>query len=540
MKWNLGDILDHVPTAGDPARPALIHGDRQISWGELDRRSNNLARNLAALGVGPGAKAAFYLRNVPEYMEFLAAALKGRLTHVNVNYRYKAAELLYILENSDSEVVVYGAEFRAQVDAVRDSAPGVRVWLEVGDDVAPPSRAYEDLAREGDGSPLGLTRDPDDPILIYTGGTTGMPKGVIWTHDILMSAQLRSLASVNGTAPPDSLEGFLEHARARGQFGRQLPAAPLMHATGMTVAMGAMVAGGTVVTLPTTTRFDAAELWDEVERHRVTGITIVGDAFAKPMLAALEDAPRARDLDYVASIVSSGVVWSAPVKQGLLRHLPNVVLLDSLGSTEAPACGASVTTKDGEVSATLDFRVGPECRVFDEEDREVAPGSGTIGYMARTGFIPLGYYKDEAKTRQTFKTIDGVRYAIPGDLCTVEADGRLVLLGRRSACINTGGEKVFAEEVEEVIKGHPSVDDANVIGVPDDRWGQAVVAVVALRAGSSCDEDELKEFVRARLAGYKAPKRLFFRPTLERHPNGKPNYDRMRAVALAEMGLGQP
>ncbi len=538
MKWNLGDILDRLATVGDPTRPALIHGDRQLSWAELDRRSNNLARNLAGLGVGPGAKAAFYLRNVPEYMEFLAAALKGRLTHVNVNYRYKAAELLYILDNSDSEVVVYGAEFRGLVDAVRAEATAVRAWVEVGGAVEPPSLDYEQLAESGDGAPLQLVRDPDDPILIYTGGTTGTPKGVIWTHDILMSAQLRSLASVNGTSPPDSLEAFIEHVRERGQFVRQLPAAPLMHATGMTVAMGAMVAGGTVVTLPTTGRFDADELWDEVARHRVTSMTIVGDAFAKPMLAALEAAPGRRDLSCVQSIVSSGVVWSAPVKRGLIAHLPDALLLDSLGSTEAPACGASVTTRNGEVAATLDFRVGPECRVFDDKDVEVEPGSGKVGYMARTGFIPLGYYKDEEKTRQTFKTIGGVRYAVPGDLCTVEADGRLVLLGRHSACINTGGEKVFAEEVEEVIKDHPAIDDANVIGVPDERWGQAVVAVVAPRPGASCTEAELRAHVRARLAGYKVPKRLFFRESLERFPNGKPNYDRMRAVALAEMERG--
>jgi 3-oxocholest-4-en-26-oate---CoA ligase len=537
MQWNLGDLLDHVGRVEPTSRPALIHGDRVLSWADVTRRSNNLARALQARGVGPGAKAAFYLRNVPEYMEFLLAALKGRLTHVNVNYRYRERELLYIFDNSDTEVVVYSAEFRDRVEQIRDQCPKVKAWVEVGDETPPAfAIAYETLAEEGDGAPLNIERNPHDPIFVYTGGTTGMPKGVIWTHHIIMSAQLNSLRALNGDAePPASIPEFLEHVRARGMHVRQLPAAPLMHATGMTVAMGAMVSGGCVITLPTTTKFDAAELWREASRHGATSITIVGDAFAKPMLAALEEAKEPYKLDSVQSIVSSGVVWSTPVKQGLVKHIQQVLLLDSLGSTEAPACGATITTKDGEVTETLDFRVGPECRVFDEDDNEIEPGSGKIGFMARSGFIPIGYYKDEAKTRETFKTIGGVRYAIPGDLCHVEADGRLVLLGRRSSCINTGGEKVFAEEVEETLKAHPAVDDANVFGVPDEKWGQAVIAVIATRPGAGADEAELRAFVHERLAGYKTPKRIFTRPDLERHPNGKPNYERMRTYALGEL-----
>ena len=537
MKWNLGDLLDHVGAVEPTSRAALIHGDRVISWAELSRRSNNIARALHRRGVEPTAKVAFYLRNVPEYMEFLAAALKGRLTHVNINYRYRAQELTYILEHSDSEAVVYSAEFRDRVEEIRGQCPSVKLWIEVGEAPAPDfAIAYEKLANEGDGAPLAIERDPNDLILLYTGGTTGMPKGVMWTHDIVMSAQLSSLRAINNNAdPPSDIEGFLEHVRARGMHVRQLPAAPMMHATGMTVAMGAMVAGGCVVTLPTTTKFDAAELWREASRHKVSSITIVGDAFAKPMLAALEQAPGEFDLSALQSIVSSGVVWSTPVKQGLIKHIQQVILLDSLGSTEAPACGATISTKDGETRETLDFRIGPECRVFDEDDNEIAPGSGKIGYMARSGFIPLGYYKDPAKTAQTFKTIGGVRYAIPGDLCQVEADGRLLMLGRRSSCINTGGEKVFAEEVEETLKAHPSVDDANVFGVPDEKWGQAVIAVIAPRNGHRVEEAELRAFVHERLAGYKTPKRIFVKSDLERHPNGKPNYDRMRAFALEQL-----
>lgn len=538
MEWNLGTLLDHVGAVEPTSRPALIHGDRTTTWAELTARSNNIAHGLHKRGVAPGARVAFYLRNTPEYMEFLVAALKGRLTHVNVNYRYRAQELIYILDNSDSEAVVYDSDFREQIEQIRERCPLVKLWIEVGEGAPAPAFAtpYETLATEGDGQPLQIERDPHDLILLYTGGTTGMPKGVMWTHHILMSAQLNSLRAINNNKePPHDITSFLEHVRTHGMHVRQLPAAPMMHATGMTVAMGAIVAGGCVITLPTKRTFDAGELWAEASRHRATSITIVGDAFAKPMLAALEAAPGKYDLSSVQGIVSSGVVWSTPVKQGLIRHMPQVLLLDSLGSTEAPACGATISTKDGESTQTLDFRIGPDCKVFDDNDQEIVPGSGQIGYMARSGFIPLGYFKDEAKTAQTFKTIGGVRYAIPGDLCQVEADGRLVMLGRRSSCINTGGEKVFAEEVEETLKSHPAVDDANVFGVPDETWGQAVIAVIAPRNGASVEEATLRQFVHERLAGYKTPKRILVKATLERHPNGKPNYERMREYALQQM-----
>lgn len=535
MKWHMGDILDRVGELEPRSRPALIHGDRVVSWAELTRRSNNIARNLHDVGVTPGTKVAFYMRNRPEYLELLVAALKGRFTHVNINYRYRAQELAYILDNSDAGVVAYATEFRPLVEAVRETCPRVSHWIEVGDDPAPADAvAFEPLAETGPGTPLDIVRDGDDPILVYTGGTTGMPKGVIWTHDLMLRAQLAGLIDASG-ATPGNVDEFMAYARERGMKIVQLPTPPLMHLTGMGTALIALLGGGAVVTTSSEGGFRADDVWDAVARHGVTNMAIVGDTFAKPLLAALEAAPGRYDTGSLGMIISSGVMWSTPVKEAMLRHLPTTTFVDALASSEAPSMAATVSTRDTGAGATLDFRVGPECKVFDEHDIEVEPGSGRVGFVARSGIMPVGYYKDEKKTAETFRLIDGVRYVITGDMCRVEADGRITLLGRNSACINTGGEKVFAEEVEETLKEYPGVEDATVVGVPDDRWGQAVIGVVAWRDPDSFDEQALRDFVRSRLADYKTPKRVFAKDSLERFPNGKANYDRMRAFALTSM-----
>lgn len=533
MKWHMGDVLDRVGEMEPASRPALVHGDTVRTWAELTLRSNNLARNLRRLGADTGTKVAFYMRNRPEYLELLVAALKGRLTHVNINYRYRAQELAYILDNSDAGVVAYATEFRPLVEAVRETCPQVKLWVEVGDEPPPAyAIAYETLAEEGPGTPLDIERDGDDPILVYTGGTTGMPKGVIWTHHLMLSAQLAGL--VDGR-PPGDLDEFIAYARDTGSQVVQLPTPPLMHLTGMGTALITLLGGGTVVTTPSEAGFRAEGVWEAVERHGVTHMAIVGDTFAKPLLAALDAAPGRYDASSLNLIISSGVMWSSPVKEGLLRHLPTTTLIDALASSEAPSIASTVSTRDGGATATLDFRVGPECRVFDENDVAVEPGSGRVGFVARSGIMPMGYYKDKKKTAETFRTIDGVRYVITGDMCRVEADGRITLLGRNSVCINTGGEKVFAEEVEEALKEFPGVEDATVVGVPDERWGQAVIGIVAWRGGAAFDEQAVRAFVRSRLADYKTPKRVFPKNSLERFPNGKANYDRMRAFAVESM-----
>jgi acyl-CoA synthetase (AMP-forming)/AMP-acid ligase II len=532
--WNLGDILDAVGAALGPEDMALIHGERRISWPDMTARSNRLARNLLARGAKVGDKAGFYMRNQPEYMEGLAACFKGRLTHVNVNYRYLEDELFYIFDNSDSTVVFFDVEFMDQVEKVQPRLPNVVAWVQVGGGkTADFAVAYEELATTGDPSPLGIPRSGDDLLFLYTGGTTGMPKGVMWSHQIWRSAGIEG-AEAAGLPVPKNMDEQVMAAQALGRHVRNVPACPLMHGTGLFTAMGSMMGGGTIVTLTENKHFDPENLFETVEREGVTNMAIVGDAFGKPMLAYLDANPGKHKLDSVVGIISSGVMWSTEVKRGLLRHMPNAALTDSFGASEAVGFGSSVMTADGEVK-TSKFEIGSKCKVFTEDGREVVPGSGEAGFIARGGAVPLGYYKDPEKSEKTFKMINGERYSVPGDWCTVETDGTITLLGRGSNCINTAGEKVYPEEVEEALKAHDAVKDALVVGVPDDKWGQAITAVVAL--DGQADEASLREFVKTKLAHYKAPKRILFKDDLGRAVNGKADYKSIKAFALSELGI---
>jgi len=323
--------------------------------------------------------------------------------------------------------------------------------------------------------------------------------------------------------------------RRAGGGARLMPCCPLMHGTGLFTAIGTLAQGGSVVTLEGLS-FDAEECLAAVDRWQVNGLAIVGDAFAKPLLRALDAADGKYDVSSLLSMVSSGVMWSMEVKQGLLRHNPALVLTDSFGASEAIGFGRSDTTVDGTVQ-TARFVLGEHCKVFTEDFREVKPGDPEPGFVARAGAIPRGYYKDPEKTAKTFPVIDGVRYSMPGDWVRVEADGSLVLLGRGSVCINTAGEKVYPEEVEEVLKGHDSVDDALVVGIPDEKWGQMVTAVVQLHPGTSLDEEALRAHARTHLAGYKTPKRILARETLGRASNGKADYKMITAWAKAQLGV---
>ena len=535
--WNFGDLLDDNGARLGADSPAMIHGDRIVSWPEMTARSNNVARELLARGAVPGDKIGFYLRNQPEYVEGLAASFKARLTHVNVNYRYLDDELAYIIDNSDSTVVLYDVEFRENVERVRTRLEKVKLWVEVGGAGDTPDFAldYNAIANSGDGAPLDIERSPDDLMFLYTGGTTGMPKGVMWSHRIWREANLDGLRRIYGAAP-ETWEAHRDFVDEVGRHGRQLPACPLMHGTGLFTALGAFLMGGAIVTLETKAKFIPEELWQTVARNGVTAMAIVGDAFAKPMLKVLNDNPGQYDLSSVNSITSSGVMWSMEVKRGLIEHIPQVALMDSFGASEAVGFGMSVTTAEGVVD-TAKFEIGEHCKVFSEDGREIAPGSDESGLIARGGAVPLGYYKDEAKSAKTFKTIDGVRYAIPGDWCTVAADGTLTLLGRGSNCINSAGEKIYPEEVEEALKEHDAIRDALVVGVPDDKWGQSVTGVIELAGPETPSEDELRAFVRTRLAAYKAPKRILVCDDLKRAPNGKADYKRIRAFAYHQLGI---
>ncbi len=531
--WNFGDILDTIIPILPPEHPALIHGERVITWSEMDRRSNNLARALLARDIAYGDKVSFYMRNRPEYMETLAACFRGRLAHVNVNYRYIVDEVQYIFDNSDSTVVVYGQEFRDNILELRKRLDKVKVWVEVGDGKTTPDGIlkYEDLVSEGDGSNLDIEREPSDLLFLYTGGTTGMPKGVMWEHHNLR--EVMSLASRALGEVPETLAALAQDLKTKGRGEIYIPACPLMHGTGLFTALSAMMGGGTIITLGAHS-LDAQELWQAVETHKVENIAIVGDAFAKPMLAELDANPGRYDLSSLVGMLSSGVMWSVDIKQALLEHMPQVLLTDSFGSSEAVGFGSSITAKDAPVQ-TAKFTTNDLCKVFDENDNEIARGSETPGFIAFGGPIPLGYYKDEEKTAKIFKTIDGHRYSIPGDYCLVAEDGTLTLLGRGSVCINSAGEKIYPEEVEETLKLHAAVEDALVIGVPDEKWGQAVTAVVELAEGEVFDAETLRLFVREKLAAYKTPKHIFTNGPPFRAPNGKADYKSVTKYAVQQI-----
>ncbi|MBE8219780.1 MAG: acyl-CoA synthetase [Alphaproteobacteria bacterium] len=531
--WNFGDILDTIIPILPPEHPALIHGERVITWSEMDRRSNNLARALLARDIAYGDKVSFYMRNRPEYMETLAACFRGRLAHVNVNYRYIVDEVQYIFDNSDSTVVVYGQEFRDNILELRKRLDKVKVWVEVGDGKTTPDGIlkYEDLVSEGDGSNLDIEREPSDLLFLYTGGTTGMPKGVMWEHHNLR--EVMSLASRALGEVPETLAALAQDLKTKGRGEIYIPACPLMHGTGLFTALSAMMGGGTIITLGAHS-LDAQELWQAVETHKVENIAIVGDAFAKPMLAELDANPGRYDLSSLVGMLSSGVMWSVDIKQALLEHMPQVLLTDSFGSSEAVGFGSSITAKDAPVQ-TAKFTTNDLCKVFDENDNEIARGSETPGFIAFGGPIPLGYYKDAEKTAKIFKTIDGHRYSIPGDYCLVAEDGTLTLLGRGSVCINSAGEKIYPEEVEETLKLHAAVEDALVIGVPDEKWGQAVTAVVELAEGEVFDAETLRLFVREKLAAYKTPKHIFTNGPPFRAPNGKADYKSVTKYAVQQI-----
>lgn len=537
MGWNYGDILDALGERLPPDRACLIHGELEVSWGEFTNRTNNLARTFLSEGVTTGDKVAFYMRNGPAYSETLGACFKARLTHVNVNYRYVDDELCYILDNSDSRIVVYDREFASHIIALKDRLPEVVRWIEVGStdglEVAF-AEDYERLAESGSGERLQLSRSGEDLLFLYTGGTTGMPKGVMWTHDSHWQAGGAGATPGNGMVPPADLEAHLTNVLAADPR-TTTPCCPLMHGTGLFTGIATLMHGGTIVTLEAFS-FEPAELWETVAARRVSSLAIVGDAFAKPMLRELDENPGKYDIGSLLGMVSSGVMWSPEVKQGLLRHNTNMILTDSFGASEAVGFGRSITTADGTMDVAR-FELGEHCKVFTEDLREVIPGSDEAGFVARAGAIPLGYYKDEEKTEKTFPVINGVRYSMPGDFCKVEADGTLVLMGRGSVCINTAGEKVYPEEVEEVLKTFPGVQDALVVGVPDEKWGQMVTAVVQPDDGTALDEAAMQAHARQHLAGYKTPKRVLVKDDLQRASNGKADYKSITEFARTTLGI---
>ena len=505
-----------------PERTALIDGDRKWTWREYLAVSHNIARNLQKGGMKSGERIAFYMRNCAEYMLTLGASFAGGYAHVNLNYRYIPSELAYIINDSDATTLVIAEEFAQYLPDLRELCPNVHQWLVVGD-AQGGCEAFASYC-EGNGDHCGHVSSARDQLFLYTGGTTGMPKGVVWEHAGIISIP-ESTADIS-LRTDEEYKAFLQLATEVGS-PVQLPACPLMHGTGMFTAVGALIEGGAIVTLYQQ-KFDAVELLDAIEKDKVSRIAIVGDAFAKPILDALQNGDRTWDLTSLQQVVSSGVMFSQPQKEGLLKFCPHTVMADAFGSSEGVGLGSSVMTSEESV-ATAKFTLSERSGVFLEDGTRVTPGSGEMGKIGVSGTIPLGYHKDPEKTASVFKEIDGVRYSIAGDFCTVEADGSITLLGRGSACINTAGEKVFPEEVEEVLKLNEQVDDVLVVGVANAKWGQEVVAVY--QADDPLNADELQQHCRAHLSAYKIPKRFVQANASLRAPNGKADYKSAQAQA---------
>jgi fatty-acyl-CoA synthase len=471
-------------------------------------------------------------------MESVYAGFKAAMVPVNVNYRYREEELTYLLDNADAEMVVVHEDFAPLLARVQDRLPQLRTALVVSErekvdlsDLAG-AESFERVAEDDRPAPQ-VTRSGDDMLFLYTGGTTGMPKGAMWRQDDLFH---RFAGGIPGSTVPADMEAFVTAVKNLPVRLRTLVGPPLMHGTGLFTALIGWLTGGAVVLLDNPKRFDAAELWRVVERDKPTALSLVGDSFAKPMVRALEEEGHSYDISSLVMMTSSGVIWSQETKQALLRANPNMILADSFSSSEALGLGVSVTTSAGPVK-TAKFQLTETTRLFDEKLRPVETKPGARGMVGSCRNQPVGYYKAPEQTARTFVQVGEDRFSVPGDWAQVNEDGvSLTLLGRGSVCINSGGEKIFPEEVEEVIKRHTAVDDAVVVGVPDEKFGEAVTAVLSLN-DPGFDPEAIKAFVKEHLAGYKSPRHLVVVDQVYRTPSGKVDFKQARKMALAALGL---
>jgi fatty-acyl-CoA synthase len=535
MDMHFASLWEHISDV-IPNQPALVHGNIRKTWSEFDDRAARIATALSQAGLGVDSKIGLYLHNCNEYLEAQYAIFKIRACPINVNYRYLDDELVYLLDNADAEAIFFEACYAERILQIIKRLPRIKLLIQIDDgtgELLDSAVGFQDTIDQHPPQ-VRVQRDPSDLYMIYTGGTTGMPKGVMYENGALCSLLSMGYA-FRGLAPPENPEDVgasIEQVHELNQQPVSLVACPLMHGTG--VWLGAMVSlnmGGCVVTVPNL-KFDADEMLQTAEGERVTDLVIVGDVFAKPMAIALESAQkknRPYDISSIQRIISSGVMWTSAVKSKLLKF-NDMMLIDAMGSSEG-SMGISITTRELQ-NDTAKFTLNDTAKVFTDDDREVIPGSGEVGMIGTAGLVPLGYYKDPTKSATTFREIDGVRYSFPGDHATLEADNSLTLLGRGSTCINTGGEKVYPEEVEEAVKLHPGIFDCLVVGVPNEKFGEQVVAVASIRENQSANEAEVFNTCRSNLAGYKIPKRIIFVNKVERGENGKADYKWAQATAL--------
>ncbi len=542
MECSLAEIHEAV-SATCPDKECVVWGDRRFSYADVTARTRRLANYLVGRGLGVRTERgalegwesgqshlALYLYNCNEYLEGMLGAFKARVAPFNVNYRYVEEELLYLFRDAKAEAVVYHSALAPTLANILPELPELKVLLQVadasGNALLPGAVDYEAaLASASDEKPA-VTPSPDDLYILYTGGTTGMPKGVLWRQSDIYFAALGG--SMPGMGEHESIGSVLSIA---GAGPRMLPAPPFMHGAAHWAAFNAMNTGGSVVIQDDTHRLDPDDIWSTIEKEKCQGLLIVGDAFARPLLDQLEK--KSYDLSSLTLLVSGGAVLNVKIKEEILEKIPNVMILDGIGSSETGSQAANMSSK-GTGATTGSFLPQPgNCVLSEDLSGVLEPGHDGIGWFAKGGRVPLGYLGDRAKTERTFPALGGVRYSVPGDRARHLADGMIEVLGRDSVTINSGGEKIFAEEVEQALKHHPSVYDVVVCGRPSERWGQEVVAVVALRGGTFASEDELLDEAARHLARYKLPKAFVFRDEILRSPSGKADYRWAREQATA-------
>jgi 3-oxocholest-4-en-26-oate---CoA ligase len=524
MEFNIADLFESIVDVV-PDRTALVAGGRRLTFAELDARANRLAGALLERGVRPHDHVGLYLYNGAEFIEAMLAAFKIRAVPVNINYRYVEDELAFLLENADLVALIVQRELLPRALAVSHGVPTLRTIVAVEDGSAfdaanERSTPYESFIATGSPERRFGPRSGKDQYVIYTGGTTGMPRGVVWQHVDVFFAGLQG---GNPGGPPIATADELAPMVAASEDALTfLPAAPFIHGAAQWAALIGLLGGGKVV-VSTGRSFNAPQVCALIEREKVNTMTLVGDAMLRPLAEALRDAKRPYDMSSLMVIASAGAVLSDAVKEEMRERLPEVLVINSFGATEVGHQGSSGF--DGEATAGAPrFMMDDSSTVLGDDLRPIAPGSGIVGKLARRGRLPVGYYKDPEKTAATFVVVDGERWVIPGDLATIEEDGRIAVFGRGAMCINSGGEKIFPEEVEAALKAHPGVVDAVVVGIPDPKWGQRVAAVIQPRAGVEVSLEAIDAHCRARIAGYKVPRQVAVVEHLVRQPSGKPDY----------------
>jgi acyl-CoA synthetase (AMP-forming)/AMP-acid ligase II len=538
MEFNLADLFEAAVDAF-PDREYLVAEGRRLTYAQLEARANRLAHHLAAQGVRKGEHVGIYALNSTEWVTTAWAVFKLRAVWVNINYRYVHDELRYLFTNADLVALVHQRQFSPRVAALLPELPALRHVVVIDDDSqepdpSPDAVGFEEALEGASPERDFASRSGDDIYILYTGGTTGMPKGVVWRHEDVFFALGGGIDAMTGTRM-ERPEQMVEKGLAAGGPLTFLPVAPLMHGATQWGVMGQSFTGNRVVLVA---KFDPREVWSLVEREKVNMVMITGDAMGKPLIETLDEPGVSYDLSSLIGFTSTAALFSPAVKDEFFRHFPNLIMTDAIGSSESGNNGITrvlpgATAMKGGPTVTA---VG-ESVVFDEALNLVKPGSGVIGKIARAGNIPIGYYNDPKKTAEVFITVDGKRFVMPGDFATIEADGSVTLLGRGSICINSGGEKIFPEEVEAVVRNHPDIMDAIVVGAPDERFGQRVAAIVEPRPGHTAPSLEVvQEHCRGHVAGYKVPRQLHVVDKIERSPSGKPDYRWANTIVTTESG----